>query len=38
MAPLTRAQISQVNIHNAHALQALDFVTERRTHAADLTV
>jgi len=38
MAPLAGPQIPQVNIHDAHALQALCFVTERRTHAADLAV
>jgi hypothetical protein len=38
MTPLAGLQITQVNIHNAHALQALRFVTERRTHAADLAI
>jgi hypothetical protein len=38
MAPLAGLQIPQVNIHDAHPLQALGFVTERRTHAADLAV
>ncbi len=38
MTPLAGLQISQMNIHDAHALQTLCFVTERRTHAADLAV
>ena len=38
MTPLPGTQGSQVNIHDAHALQALRLVAERRTHAADLAI